>query len=135
MFNRLNVKTLTAQMASIATNASAIQPIFRAPAAMEVVGLRFIASTSQPAATTTASGLTITVYKNASNAGSIVGTFNTSGTGLATNAGAAGSLSATTSLKKFAAGDVLLIEETGGVAMGSTLGAFVNVDFIYGYED
>jgi len=41
----------------------------------------------------------------------------------------------TATLKKFAANDLLLIEETGGAAMGSTLGAFVNVDYIYGYED
>lgn len=134
MFNRMHVKSIATPMASIATNASAIQPIFRFPAAGEVVGLRFTASTSQPAATTTASGLTVTLYKNASNAGSIVGTFNTSGTGLATNAGAAGVLT-TATLKKFAANDLLLIEETGGAAMGSTLGAFVNVDYIYGYED
>lgn len=135
MFNRLNVKTLRTQMASIATNASAIQPVFAAPAAGEITALRFIASTSQPAATTTASGLTITVYKNASNAASVMATFNTSGTGLATNAVGTGVLSTTTALRKFAAGDVILIEETGGVAMGSTLGAYVNVDYVYGYTD
>jgi len=66
MFNRMHVKSIATPMASIATNASAIQPIFRFPAAGEVVGLRFTASTSQPAATTTASGLTVTLYKNAS---------------------------------------------------------------------
>lgn len=133
MFNRLNPQQAHVTLASIATNGSALSlPIFSAARAGQVVGIRFVASTSQPAATTTASGLTITVYKNASNAASIVGTFNTSGTGVAANATGAGVVATTVS--KFAASDILLVEETGGVAMGSTLSSVVFVDYVYGYE-
>lgn len=133
MFNRLNPQQAHVTLASIATNASALSlPIFNAARAGQVVGIRFIASTSQPAATTTASGLTITVYRNASNAASVVGTFNTSGTGVAAGSVASGVVATTVS--KFAAGDSLLVEATGGAAMGSTLSAVVVVDYVYGYE-
>lgn len=132
MFQRLNTQQAHVTLASIATNASALSlPIFNAARAGQVTGIRFVASTSQPAATTTASGLTITVYRNASNAASIVGTFNTSGTGVAAGSMAEGVVATTVS--KFAAGDTLLVEETGGAAMGSTLSSVVFVDYVYGH--
>ena len=135
MFNRNNVKSAHCTNASVATNASAMSlPIHSFPVAGQVVGLRFIASTSQPLATTTASGLTITVYKNASNAGSVVGTFNTSGTGVAAGVSAAGVITGG-SVAKFAVNDTIIVEETGGVAMGSTLSSVVIVDYVYGYEN
>ena len=133
MFNRLNPQQAHVTIASVATNASAMSlPCFIAARAGQAVGLRFAASTSQPAATTVASGLTITVYKNASNAASVVGTFNTSGTGVAAGATAAGVMATTVS--KFAAGDTLIVEATGGIAMGSTLSSVVTVEYVYGYE-
>ena len=135
MFNRNNAKQVGTTAASIATNSSTgVLNLFVFPAAGEVIGGHVIASASQPSATTTASGLSVNLYKNASNSASIVGSFNSSGTGIAANAAAALTLG-TATLKKFAANDVLLCEVIGGAAMGSTIGLKVQAEYIYGYED
>lgn len=136
MFNYNNPHvTTTGYLASIATNGSADTPEISWGQAAQVIGARFIASSSQPSATTTGSGLTVTLYKNASNAGSIVASFNTSGTAVAANGSVALTLTTVAANTKFAANDVLIAEITGGAAMGSTLNSKVAVDYIFGYDD
>jgi hypothetical protein len=100
-----------------------------------VVGATFINGTTSSATsgTTTGSSASVILYKNASNAGSIIATFNGSGTNVATLGTAtllttvAGSTNAS-----LVAGDVLLGVVLGGAANnGSQAGAFIQVDVQY----
>jgi hypothetical protein len=110
-----------------------------AAAAGEVVQSFFVNGTTSSATsgTTTGSSASIVLYKNASNAASIIATFNGSGTAVATlgsatllNSGTAGTANA-----KFSAGDLIIAEFKGGVANnGSQLGSFVQLNYVYGRE-
>ena len=142
MFGAINPKTVRyGPGLSIASNGSlAVTPVFMAPYAGEVVAARFHngGRTTIASATTTGSGVTITIYKNASNAGSIVGTLTSSGTAIgSTVAGMKFVLSSTASLKKFAADDVLLLEVTQGAnsAVAFAVSWLVDLDVVYGTED
>lgn len=129
----------SATFASVATNGSSYVPVFVAAAAGEVVQATFQNGTTSSATsgTTTGSSASIVLYKNASNAGSIIATFNGSGTAVATlgtallvTSGTTGSVNG-----RFAAGDLLIAEFRGGAAdNGSQLGSFVQVDYVYGRQ-
>ncbi len=130
-------RLLSATIGSIATNASSYFPI-GGPQRYggSVLGGYFVNGTTSSATsgTTTGSSASFVIYKNASSAGSIIGTFNGSGTSVATlgsaqilHSGTAGTTNAS-----FAAGDQLIGEVKGGVANnGSQLGAFIAVDVQY----
>ena len=135
MFPRNNVKTCVEALPAVATDASALLNLMSVPSAAQVVGAKFVASASQPAATAASEGLNIVVYKNASSTSSVVASFNTSGTGVTANNDQAIGVTTTSSLRKFTVGDVLFAEITGGAAMGSTVGALIEIEYIYGYED
>jgi hypothetical protein len=123
----------------VATNGSSYLPVFIAAAAGEVRRTVFVNGTTSSATsgTTTGSSASIVLYKNASSAGSIIATFNGSGTAVATlgtglllTSGTAGSTNG-----RFAAGDLIIAEFKGGVANnGSQLGCLVQVDYVYGRD-
>ena len=127
----------SATFASVATNSSARLGIFTAPVAGEVVGVRFVNGTSAAATsgTTTGSSASIVLYANASNAASIVATFNGSGTTVATHGTAALVTSGTagTVNGRVAAGSLVLAEFKGGAANNAdNSGCWVEVDFMPG---
>ena len=129
----------SATIASIATNSSSYFPILVAEFAGEVVGAKFVNGTTSSATsgTTTGSSASVVLYKNASNAGSIIATFNGSGTAVATLGSAVLLTSGTTGTTngRFAAGDILIGEVKGGVANdGSQLGAYIQVQYQYGHQ-
>jgi hypothetical protein len=136
---RVTVRSAT--IGSIATDASSYFPITGPqPHAGEVIAAYFQNGTTSSATsgTTTGSSASIVVYKNASNAASVIATFNGSGTNVATLA--AGTLlksgTAGTTNSRFAAGDRLIGEVKGGAANnGSQAGAFIEVALVYGYAD
>ena len=134
-------RLLSATIGSIATNASSYFPVSGPMAyAGEVVAAYFQNGTTSSATsgTTTGSSASVVLYKNASSAGSIIATFNGSGTNVATLASAALLTSGTTGTTngRFAANDMLIAEVKGGAANnGSQAGAFIVVDFVYGYTD
>lgn len=123
--------------ASVATNASTIMPGLVFPAAGQVVGAYILNSGTAAitSGTTIGSAVTISLYKNASNAGSVVASFNGSGTTVATQATQALTLTTTTTLLRFNAGDTILGEYTGGAANNaSNAGAKVVIHYILGQE-
>ncbi len=91
-------------------------------------------TSSATSGTTTGSSASFVLYKNASNAASIIATFNGSGTNVATLASAVLLISGTagTTNASFVAGDQLIGEVRGGVANnGSQAGASIVVDAQY----
>jgi len=140
-YERLGPKVLrSATFASVATNSSSYMPIGRMSQAGQVVAAYFINGTTSSATsgTTTGSSASVVLYKNASSAGSIIATFNGSGTAVATLASATLVTSGTagTVNGKLAAGDLIIGGVKGGAANnGSQLGAFIQVDIVYGYVD
>lgn len=129
----------SATFASVATNGSSYIPVMVAGTSGEVVRALFQNGTTSSATsgTTTGSSASIVLYKNASNAASIIATFNGSGTSVATLGTATLLTSGTagTTNGRFVAGDILIAEFRGGAANnGSQLGCFVQVDYVYGRE-
>ncbi len=131
---------ISATIGSIATNGSSYFPIGGPmPYAGEVLGAYFQNGTTSSATsgTTTGSSASVILYKNASSAGSIIATFNGSGTNVATLGTATLLVSGTTGTvnAKFSAGDILIGEVDGGAANnGSQAGAFIAVDVMYGRQ-
>lgn len=126
MYNRNNIKTAFMYLPSIASAGSLIAPIFMAPAACQVTGIRVVT-----AGATLSTNWNLNVYKNASNASSRIATTGSlatigsfTGTDLSTSV-------VTTSLAKLAANDVVLFELTSGG--GTTTGASLEIDYVYGY--
>ncbi len=127
--------------ASVATNGSAAI-VLQGPMAYagEVVSAVFVNGTATQATsgTTTGSSASIVLYKNASSAGSVIATFNGSGTTVATlgtavllTSGTAGSANA-----RLAAGDILIGEFIGGAGNDSdNVGCFISVDVMYARFD
>lgn len=137
----LNLKRIqSATIGSIATNASSYFPIGGPMAAAgEVYAAYFQNGTTSSATsgTTTGSSASVVLYKNASAAGSVIATFNGSGTNVATLGTATLLTSGTTGTTngRFAAGDILIGEVVGGAANnGSQAGAFIVVDIAYGRQ-
>lgn len=129
----------TPGFASVATNSSSVLPIMVASASGQVVRALFVNSgvSSATSGTTTGSSASFVLYKNASSAGSIIATFNGSGTNVATFSSATLLTSGTagTTNSRFVAGDLLIGEFLGGVANnGSQAGSYIQVDFVYGHE-
>lgn len=125
-----------ATFGSVATNGSSYLPAVRAAAAGQVLDAWIVngTTTSIVSGTTAGSAVTITLYKNASNAASIISSFNGSGTTVAT-LGSASLVTSSTANGRFAAGDLLIAEFTGGAANNaSNAGCFVQVDLAYGHE-
>ncbi len=130
----------SATIGSIATNSSSYFPI-AGPMSFpgEVYAAWFVNGTAASATsgTTTASSASVILYKNASSAGSIIGTFNGSGTSVATLGSAVLLTSGTagTTNGRFVAGDILIGEVDGGAANNaSNAGAFIAVDIVYGRQ-
>lgn len=124
--------------ASVATNASAIMPGMVFPAAGAVVGAYILnsATSAITSGTTAGSAVTITLYKNGSDSGSIVASFNGSGTTVATQATQALTLSTSTALLRFNTGDTILGEFKGGAANNaSNAGMKVVIHYILGLVD
>lgn len=141
-FQRLSPKRLqSATIGSIATNSSSYFPVTGPLAfAGEVIAAYLQNSTTNAvtSGTTTGSSVAVNLYKNASSAGSVIATFNGSGTTVATLASAVLATSGTTGTVngRFAAGDILIGEVVGGAAnAASNAGAFIVVDVMYGYQD
>ncbi len=110
------------------------------PFAGEVVRAVFVNGTATQATsgTTTGSSASIVLYKNASSAGSIISTFNGSGTTVATLGTALLLTSGTTGSAngRFAAGDILIGEFKGGVGNDSdNVGCFISLDLEYARFD
>ena len=129
----------SATFASVATNGSSYVPVMVAATSGEMVRAIFQNGTTSSATsgTTTGSSASVVLYKNASSAGSIIATFNGSGTAVATLGSATLLTSGTagTTNGRFVAGDLLIAEFKGGAAdNGSQLGSYVQVDFVYGRE-
>lgn len=133
----LNIRT-NGNLAEVATDASSYVPIIAMPASGEVVRARFINGTASAltSGTTAGSSASITLYKNASHAASVIATFNGSGTTVATLGTAVLNTSGTagTTNGRFVAGDLLIGEFTGGAATVVGAGALIEVDYIYGRE-
>lgn len=126
----------SATFGSVATNASARNGIMRMAGSGQVLNAFIVngTTTSIVSGTTAGSSVTITLYKNASNAASIISSFNGSGTTVAT-AGSATLVTSSTANSRFVAGDLLIAEFTGGAANNaSNAGCWVQVDYVYGYE-
>ena len=131
MFNRNNVKTAQVYVPSVVSASSVIAGVFMAPSACEVTGLRFI----QGGGGTITSGWSLNVYKNASNTGSRIATTGAQAVTVAnTGYNLTSSLSSTASLKKLAAGDIVLYELVV-VDAEVTLGSKVLLEYVYGYVD
>lgn len=138
-FPRLFPLVAKAVFASVATNGSSALPVARMASSGEVVRALFVNSgvSSATSGTTTGSSASFVLYKNASSAGSIIATFNGSGTSVATyssatllTSGTAGSTNG-----RFVSGDVLVAEFLGGAANnGSQAGSHIQVDYVYGHE-
>lgn len=128
----------TGNDAEIATDASSYFPIMRMATNGSVLTARFVNGTASAlsSGTTTGSSASMVLYKNASNAGSIIATFNGSGTSVATLATAALVTSGTTGSTNgvFVAGDLLIGEMRGGVASVVGAGAYIAVEFDYARE-
>ncbi len=128
----------SAPIGSIATDSSSYFAIGGPmPYAGEVQRAFFQNATTGMASsgTTTGSSASIVLYKNASSAGSIIATFNGSGTNVATLATATLLTSGTTGTVngRFAAGDILIGEVKGGAGNNDDqTGAFIAVDVVYG---
>src|SRR3990167_1371018 len=134
---RMPVVYKSATLASVATTSSSCVPVFVAPVAGEVVAAYFVNGTTSSATsgTTTGSSASVVIHKNASNAASIISTFNGSGTAVAT-LGSASLITSSTANARLAAGDLVIAEFRGGAANnGSQLGSFVEVHFAYGRID
>src|SRR5690348_10656071 len=136
-FERLGPKTVVAAFGSVATNGSAATVLYRAPVKTQVVGAAIVNGLANAVAsgTTAGSAATFSVYKNASTSSSRVGTFNGSGTTIATAAVQTITLSTSTALLQLAAGDILIAEMIGGAANNvSNAGLIICVDIVAGYE-
>ncbi len=124
----------SATIGSIATNGSSYFPITGPMrAAGSVTGAYFMNGTTSSATsgTTTGSSASFIIYKNASNAASIIATFNGSGTSVATLASAV-LISSSSANAILAVGDQVIGEVRGGAANNaSQLGAFIAVDITY----
>lgn len=137
---RLTPLTAQAQFpGSIATNASEIHPFFVAERAGQIVGgSGTIITTGVQAVTsgtTAGSSVYIHIYKTASATASCLGSFNGSGTTIATQSSRTFSLGTSTTLHQFAAGDMYFAMFTGGAANNvSNAGLKVQMNYMYGYE-
>ena len=106
----------------------------------EVVRAVFVNGTATQATsgTSASTGIQVNLYKNASATGSVIATFNGSGTTVATlgtalllTSGTAGSANG-----RFAAGDILIGEFVGGADNDSdNVGCFISLDVVYGQMD
>lgn len=138
-FPRLFPLTEKVVFASVATTGSSVLPLLRAASSGEVVRAFFVNSgvSSATSGTTVGSSASFVLYKNASGAGSIIATFNGSGTNVATYSSATLLTSGTagTTNGRFVAGDLLIGEFLNGVANnGSQAGSALQVDYVYGRE-
>lgn len=128
--------TSTKNLAEVATDASTYMPIFNAAGNGQVQAVRFVNGTSSAmtSGTTTGSSASIVLYKNASSAGSVIATFNGSGTTVATLGTVSLALSGTTGSTnaRFVEGDILIAEVKGGEASVGPAGSYVQVDYVYG---
>ena len=134
---RMPIVYRSATIGSIATNSSSYVPVFVTPVAGEVVAAYFVNGTTSSATsgTTTGSSASAVTYKTASNAASIISTFNGSGTAVAT-LGSASLITSSTANARCAAGLVIIAEVRGGAANnGSQAGAYIEVHYQYGYKD
>lgn len=138
-YERLAPRVANSQaFGSVATNGSSNLGAFCAPVACEIVGARLVnaSGAAVTSGTTTGSAVTITVYKNGSNASSKIASFNGSGTTVATNTSQSLTMTTTTSLKRLAAGDIVTVEYLGGAANNaSNANAYVSIEYVTGYED
>lgn len=121
--------------ASVATDASEIQPLFAAERAGQVLSAIYWHGTtgsSIGSGTTAASAVNLYVYKTASAAGSRVASVRCGE--VATLATVALTMSTSTALTRFAAGNIYLAELVGGAGMtsdASTLGSRIILRYMY----
>jgi hypothetical protein len=135
--SRLNPDQVKFQIPVTATNASSQGVACVAAFPGEVMGATVVAISAIVSGTTTGSSGSFILYKNASSAGSIIATFNGSGTQIAANGSQALQTSGTagTTNGRFAAGDALVAEYIGGVGQtGVVTGAAICVDVAYGRQ-
>ena len=121
---------------SIATNSSVVHPVFVAKAAGQILGATFLNSDENTltSGSTAGSSVYLYLYKTASATASRVATWNGSGTSVATQATQALTMSTSTSLTRFSAGDGFFVELVGGAANNaSNADCIIVVDFIYGH--
>lgn len=122
----------TASFASVATNASSNIPVVSPTASGQVISARFVNGTTSSVASGTTAGSAVNcyVFKNASNAASIVASGRLGQ--VATYGTADLSISTDTALSRFVNGDVLLAEFVGGVGNNrNNAGCFIQVGFMY----
>ena len=126
----------SALSASVATDGSLLLPLFVAKEDGQILGATFLNSdtTDMASGSTAGSSVYLWFYKTASNASSRVATWNGSGTSVVKEATQALTMSTSTDLTRFSAGDAFSWEFKGGVANDtSQLDAVLVVDFIYGH--
>lgn len=130
--------TSTKNLAEVATDGSSYMPIFNAAGGGNVIAVRFVNGTASAlsSGTTTGSSASAVLYKNASSAGSIIATFNGSGTTVATLGTVSLSFSGTTGSTnaRFSEGDLLIAEFKGGEASVVGAGAYIQVEYVYGRQ-
>lgn len=133
----LNVKS-TPNLAEVATDASSYSPIANMAGGGEVIRALFVNGTASAltSGTTTGSSASVVLYKNASATGSVIATFNGSGTTVATLGTATLLTSGTTGTtnSRFSEGDLLIAEFKGGEASVVGAGAYIQVEYVYGRE-
>ena len=123
---RLSPHSAHIYLASIASDASSIQPILMASAAAEVVGLAVVTGNA-----TLSTNWNVNVYKNASNTGSRIHTTG-SLAALASVTGTRFTPNGTAPNLRLASGDVVITEVT--LHGGTSTGAIVQLEYVYGRE-
>ena len=129
MYNRNNVKTASAYVPSVASDASVINPCFMAPAPCEITGIRFITGGA-----TLSTDWNLNVYKNASDSASRLSTSLAASQAASSSfVGMALTVVSTVALRRMATGDEIFYELTlhGGTSTNSR----IEIDYIYGYTN
>ena len=134
---RLNpLSVISDAQGSCATNSSARIPFFIAKAAGQVLSASALNGTTAAVTSGTTAGSSVYLYlcKTSTATGSRIASFNGSGTSIATQASQALTMSTSTALTRFAAGDIFFFEFVGGAADNAdNSGLRLQMDYMYGY--
>lgn len=129
---------VTSTFGSVATNGSSVMAAWVAPCAVEITGATILngITNTVSSGTTSGSAASFNLYKNASNSGSKIASFNGSGTDIATQATQAMTLTTSTAIAQLATGDKIFAEMIGGAAdNASNAGLAIIINYVAGRYD
>jgi hypothetical protein len=133
---RLNPMTAVTNFGSVATDSSALHAVFTPHFAGQVVGVRLVngATAAIASGTTAGSALNVYVMKNASDTAASAISSSALGS-VATLATVNLTMSTSTSLQRFSAGDVYCAQLVGGVGNDAdNSGAIVQISYMYAWS-